>query len=320
MVVDALGALAKIKAFAGFAHKRKVQYDLEGRLNDYVRGVRKEAPYLAGARVKVQWTERSLTKKGFFEDGKVILRLKRDDPQDTNFVHGAYWAVSTGFLFKAKRYVSKPQREAVDLYVTTKVLEREKPSVRGIFLDKYLHPKTKEPHSKVSAYFDDFMAIDKGGYFYPVFLQELDYLGEKVFGRRQDHKIVQEVNGIIAHLKKVAQRKIGEEGDLKFVGHYCRAAIVIVGKSWNLSPGGEAYVNFVRGQLIPERIETLYMHGRHENKDVIDSACAALSDNFERCATRTYNTVLRYGKTEVPSKQYLAVLRRKGVSVFQSSE
>lgn len=157
------GVLSHIKAFAGFAHKRKVQYDLEGRLNDYIRVVRQEAPYLANSRVKVEWTERNLTKKGFFEDGKVLVRLKRDDPQDTNFVHGVYWTVSTGFLFKAKRYISKPQREAVDLYVTTKVLEQEKPSVRGIFLDRYLHPKTKEPHSKVSAYFDDFMMIDKGG-------------------------------------------------------------------------------------------------------------------------------------------------------------
>jgi hypothetical protein len=272
------------------------------------------------------WTERNLTKKGFFEDGKVILRLKRDDPHDTNFVHGAYWAVSTGLLFKAKRYISKPQREAVDLYVTTKVLEKEKPNVRGIFLDKYLHPKTKEPHAKVNVYFEDFMTIDKGGYFYPVFLQELDFLGDKVFGRRQDHRIIHEVNGIIEHLKKVAQRKIGEEGQLEFVGQYCRAALMIVGKSWNLTPEGSAYVGYVRGELIPKKIETLYVHGRHENKDVIDAVCEALSDTFDKCATRTYNTILRYGEKdghgerEVSSKAYLAVLRRKGISMFQPSE
>jgi hypothetical protein len=268
----------------------------------------------------VQWTERTLTKKGFFDNGQVILRLKRDDPQDTNFVHGVYWAVATGLLHKAKRYISKPQREAVDLYVTTKVIEREKPSVRGIFLDRYLHPKTKEPHSKLSGYFDDFVKIDEGGYFYPVFLQELDYLGEKVFGRRKDDKIIQEVNGLIQHLRTVAQRKIGEEGNLQFVGRYCRVAILIVGKRWNLTPEGDAYVNYVKGELLPQKIETLYVHGRHEHKDVIDGACTALSSAFYKCATRTYTAPLRYGDKEIPSKQYLVVLRRKGIGLIQPSE
>jgi hypothetical protein len=146
------------------------------------------------------------------------------------------------------------------------------------------------------------------------------FLGEKVFGRRQDHKIVQEVNGIIGHLKTVVQRKIGEEGKLDFVGQYCRAAIMIVGRRWNLTPEGNAYVGYVRGELLPKKFETLYVHGRHDNKDVIDAVCVALSDTFEKCASRSYDTVLRYGEPEVPSKQYLAVLRRKGVGVFQPSE
>lgn len=191
--------LSKIKKFAGFAHKQYVKHDLQGRLNDYMRKVKGQAPYLAGSRFKVEYTEQNLTKKGFFDNDQVILRVRRDDPQETNFVHVAYWAVATGLLFKTKRYISPSQGEAVDLYFTTRLFEEEKPSVVNVFLDNYLHPKMANPKAKVARYYDDYARIDHGGYFYSVFLQELDYLGDKVFGGRKDDQIIKEVNALIPH-------------------------------------------------------------------------------------------------------------------------
>jgi hypothetical protein len=301
------------------AHKQYVRLDLQGRLNEFARGLEKDAPFLASTRVQIEWTDQDVTKKGFLDEGNVILRLKRNDTEQTNFVHGAYMFVSTSLLAKTKRYIAPSQRQSLDLYVTTDLLEKEKPSVLGLFLDAYLHPATAKADSKVSKYVDSFTKIDEAGLFQSVMLQELNYLGDKVFGRRQDDRIISEVDDLIEFLEILAGRKIGEESDLDFARDYCRFAIMIVGKPAKVSAGHAAYVEFVRRRLIPRRIETLYVLGLWENKEVLDSISERLDETYERVRTRRSKAVLRYDDECTQCDQYLAVLRMKGVRIIQAS-
>ena len=190
------------------AHKRYVKHDLQGRVNDFVNSLRKQVPGVGPTKLRVEWVDPSVARKSFIEKNEVVLRLCRDDPADHNFVHGAYLFVSGTLLRKPKRYLSPSQKEGIDLFVCTKLLEQEKPSILEVFLDEYLHPKTDDAKSKVALYVDDFALLDRGGLFFPVFLQELEYLGDKVFGRRRDDVIVTEVNGLISFLKPIAMRKV----------------------------------------------------------------------------------------------------------------
>jgi len=311
--------LSNLGTFFKFAHKQYVKHDLQSRVNEYARELSKEAPFLASTRARVEWVGSEVTRDSFLEDNQVILRLRRDDSEDLNFVHGAYMFVSTGLLYQVKRYLSQSQRKAVDLYATTNLIEREKPSVKGYFLDNYLHPELVDTNSKVARFFDAFAKIDKGGYFYPVLLQELDFLGQKIFGARKDDQIIVEVNSLIEFLEPIALRQIGEEGNLDFRQQYCRFAIMIVGRSYKLTPEGDVYVDYVRKHLIPEKIETLYMLGLWQNRHIIKSICEALSDAYDECRTRRSKVVLRYGKETVERDQFLIVLRMKGVKLFQPS-
>jgi hypothetical protein len=302
------------------AHKRYVKHDLQGRVNEFVKALSKDAPFLASNRIHVEWADGDITKKSFLENGQVILRLRRDDPQEANFVNGSYLFISTSLLFKTKRYISPSQREAVDLYVATKLFEREKASVVAQFLEQYLHPKLADPNSKTAKYFDQFAKIDGGGYFYPVLLQELDYLGDKAFGKRQDDRIIAEVNSLISFLEPIAARKVGTETDLDFVQQYCRFAIVIVGKPSKVTPSGDVYVDFIQKQLVPRKIETLYILGLLPNRSTIENICTALESIYETCRTRQSRVLLRYGDECVERQQYLAVLRIRGSSIFQPSD
>jgi hypothetical protein len=313
-------ALSKIGTFFKSAHKQYVKHDLQGRLNEFSKSLLREAPFLAATRAQVEWTGSEVTRKGFLEEGQVILRLRRDDPEDTNFVHGAYMFVSTSLLFKAKRYISPSQRQAVDLYVTTRAIEQEKPGVVDCFLGEYLHPKLADPQSKTACYYDALAKIDTGGLFYPVLLQELDFLGGKVFGGRQDDKIITEVDSLVDFLQPIAMRTVGEECNLNFERQYCRFAIVIVGKPFKVTPSGEVYVNYIRRNLIPKKIETVYVLSLHENKDVLDAICNAVSGVYDKCRVRESRVTLRYGNAQVERNQCLVILRMKGISVFQPSE
>ncbi|MCH7811446.1 MAG: hypothetical protein IH958_02350 [Chloroflexi bacterium] len=314
-LLSMLGAL-----FKG-AHKQYVRLDLQGRLNEFAKKMENEAPFLAGTRVHVEWIDPDSTRKSFLEDDRIVLRLRRDDRDETNFVHGAYMFVSTSLVAKAKRYLSPSQRKSLDLFSTTKVLQMEKRSVVSRFVDDYLHPETADPNSKVSAYVDSFAKIDAGGLFNSVVLQELDFLGDKVFGKRRDERIIKEVDSLLEFLEPIAARTIGEENDLNFHKEYCRFGLVIIGKPSKVSAGGyQPYVGYIMSHLRPLATETIYLLGRWENQALLDRVCDEVSDSYETIQTRKSKVKLKYGVgPPVEKEQYLKVLRLPGAELIQPS-
>ncbi len=313
-------ALSRIKVWFRGAHKHYVKHELQGRVNEFTSKVSKQAPYLGATKCRVEWETGDTDKKAFLEGDEVIIRLRREDPDDMNFVHGAYHFVSTALLHKVKRYVSPSHRESIDLFVTTAMLQAEKPSLVSHFLDEYLHPATADADSKVVRFFDQYSHIDKGGLFYTVLLQELDFLGDKVFGGRKDDTIIIEVNDLVSFLEGFAGRSIGEEMEMKFDRSYCRFALVIVGKSFNVAEGARVFVNYINRDLAPKDIETVYVLGSAANEPVLNEVCEQLASIYEVFRGHHYKAVLnRPDGTEFESKQALYILRKRGVRVFQPS-
>lgn len=303
------------------AHKKAIKLDLQGSLNDYVKQISKEIPQIGKYKVEVELVDEPISQKSFLSEDKVILRLRKDDPYEVNFVHGCYLFVSNSLLHRAKRYISPSQREALDLYVTTRILEKEKPSIVDSFLDEYLHPQLQDPKSKKSSYFDQFAHIDSSGLFYPVLLEELDFLGCKVFGNRNDGRIITEVDGLVEFLECVSERKVGDDHtDLDYKRDYCRFAIMIIGKRGKLSESIQPYVKFIREKLLVDGIETIYVLGRTENKEYLSKICEEVADVYWLYKSKDTTTVLHFvnGTTE-KANQYVVALRKVGLPIFQPS-
>lgn len=168
--------------------------------------------------------------------------------------------------------------------------------------------------------FQRFDGISKGGLFSPVFLQEMDYLGQKVFGARRGQEIVKEVDALVEFLESLAQRRVGDEQtDLNFSQQYCRFAVVIVGKPMKISKSISPYVNFIRGGL-ERNIETVYLIGRAENEAAMKQICNELSDIYHLVSEKRVSKVIMYGdeKRKVPS--FVAVLRAKNRQLYASTD
>jgi len=300
------------------AHKRYVKHDLQSRINSFIKNETKTAPFLEDTRVVVEWVDSNQDKKGFLENGNVILRLRREDPEDLNFVHGTYWSVATRLIPKVKRYVSPSQRQALDLYVTASIIEKEKYQVIEYFLEHYLHPYMEDTNSKISKLYHQFDKIDKYGVFYPILLQELYFLSMKVYGSPKDDNIIVEVTRLVDFLERVATRKIGEEIKLDFTGTYCRFAIVIIGKAHRISlEGTDPYIDYIKGKVLPQKVETIYLLGKYEYHEFIDEVCDYLDVKCERYATYRYTGELSANGEVYKEEEYLVVLRTSDVTVYQ---
>jgi hypothetical protein len=303
----------------GFAKKRYIKHDLQGRVNDFVRRLRKKTPGSFNDRLELEWVDSGTKRSAFLADGRVVLRLRADDPNDYNFVHASYFYISKCLLSKTKRYLSTPQKDAIDLFTSSKLIKEEKPSVIEYFLDEYLHPSTSDPNSKQAKLIDDFAVIDKAGYYFPLFIQELEYIGDKIFGKKRDQMIVNEVYRLVDFLRPLSERRIGDETELNFNGNYCKIAIVIVGKPAKLLTSLDPYIFFINKNIIPNKFDTIYILGRKENKSKLEELCSKFSEKYECVRNLTTETSFRFDDHTELALQYLIILRRKGAELIVPS-
>jgi hypothetical protein len=311
--------LSSIGILCRFARKRYIKHDLQGRVNDFVKRLGKKTAGSFKDRLELDWVSSETKRSAFLADGRVVLRLRSDDPHDFNFVHASYLYITKCLLKKTKRYLSSPQKEAIDLFTSSKLIKEEKPSVIEYFLDEYLHPATIDPNSKQSKLIDNFASIDKAGFFFPLFIQELEYIGDKIFGNKRDQMIVNEVYRLVDFLMPLSQRRIGDESDLDFNGNYCKLAIVIVGKPAKLLNSIDPYVHFINKQVIPSKVDTIYIVGRKENKSKLDNLCSKFNEKYECVRSLTTETSFRFDDRTELALQYLMILRRKGAELVVAS-
>jgi hypothetical protein len=308
----------KIGVSLRLAQKKYVQYDIQGRVNDFIKRHSKEMPGFQVKGVKVEWADAGTKRNSFIEKDQVVVRVRSDDPHHENFVKAAYLFISTSLLYRAKRYISPSQGRAIDLFVATAVFKEEKPEVVDHFLEEYLHPHLDEVASKVEGYFGQFDAISNAGLFFPVFLQEMDYLGQKVFGNRRSQQIVTEVDGLVEFLQNIALRRVGDDKtELNFVRQYCRFAVVIVGKPTKLTQSISPYVKFVRS--LNRNIETVYLTGLAENEKRIKQVCEDLSDLYDTVSEKKSSKVIHYGDEKRRIKSFVAVLRARSRELFAAA-
>lgn len=304
-------SLVKLKVGLRFAHKKYVQHDFQGSVNEFIKKHADVVPGFQANHVRLEWVDGDVKKQSFLEANRVVVRIKRHDENHANFVKSVYLFISTSLLYRAKRYISPPQGQAIDLFVTTELFREQKPEVVDHFLEEYLHPQIDDGSARVTSLFEKFDVISRGGLFFPVFLQEMDYLGQKVFGKGKSQDIVEEVDSLIEFLQSLALRQVGDdEVDLNFIKKYCRCAVVLIGKPLKLSQSIDPYVKFIDNGL-PENVETVYLFGRAENNKAIQQVCDRVVDKFDVVAERKLNKVLLYGEEKRKISSFLAVLRSK---------
>ncbi|MDH5505760.1 MAG: hypothetical protein OEZ02_00885 [Anaerolineae bacterium] len=298
------------------------KHDIQSRVNSFVKTLSRQTSDLETTKLRIEWVEKDIDQQAFIDAGKLILRLKKDDPGDMNFANGAYLYVSTSLLYRTKKYLSKSQKQAVDLFVTSKLIANEKTSVIGFFLDNFLHPITSDGNSKTAAIMDKFGRIDRAGLYFPILIQELTFLGYKFFGALKNQFIISEVNSLIDHLDKVSTREIGDEAvPLNFIQNYCKCGIAIIGRYQVINKGINPYIEYLRSLMTHEKLETVYILANYRNRKKIDSIVANTKSFFEKVDARKVNQTLTHPEFgQFDSEGYIITLRAKSVPIFQPSQ
>lgn len=295
------------------AEKKIVSNDIEGRVNHFTKSLKKEIPNFEPIGLQIQWVEEGESLSEFFSDNRLIIRMRKHQNQNKNFVYASMVFTSKCVLTKAKRYISKSQKESLDLFIGKKLFEKEKPQIVDQFFEDFFSPKMDV--EKIAELVEKYTVIDKAALFFPVLVQELTFLGEKVFWKRRSDEITKEVNCLVDFLQDYANREPGEEELPKnFEGAYCRCGITLISKFikrelWEIN----RYIYYIEG-LVEKKIENVYIIGpaSKDNIQFITEIVRSIEQGglLEKYGEpRTYRAEIKSGGERKVIDSYILLLR-----------
>lgn len=298
--------------------KTYVKYDLQGKINDYLRKVSNRTKHLDIKKINVEWIDVSeQTEKQFVQNRELILRLKKGDHQNENIVKASMAFISYAFLKKAKSYIAKYQRELMDLFACYDLLKEEKSEILDQFVQDFM--KDKMDNKKISDFFEKYSDIDDVGIFYPVLVQELTFLGEKVFAKKREaQNIHKEVTELVNFLYRYANRKLREDIVNDFSGTYCKFGIRIIGRSIVINRDGERVYKIHLIEIAPG-YETLYLIGSYEHKEFINKVFDNCKNEigYSKLMDDTYEATIKDKDGEdVKVMSYILTVRNDSIKVY----
>jgi hypothetical protein len=280
--------------------KKIVAHDIQGRVNEFCKSLKKEIANFEPVGISIQWVTEKEKQSDFFKENRLIIRMRQHADQNKNFVYASMVFISKALLTKTKKYLSQTQRESIDLFVGRKLFEKERPQIIDRFFEDYFSPVALSSN-KIMELLEKYEIIDKVGIFFPVLVQELTFLGEKVFYKPRDEKIITEVTSFINFLQKYAEREVGDETTPQnFEGAYCRCGIVIIAKSSKRERGDlNPFIGYIQ-KLVEKKLENIYLIGSasKDNRNFIDQ----ISEEIQR----------KFRFESYTSKEYKAKIKIKG--------
>lgn len=309
-----------LKGIFKFAEHSYVKFDIQSKVNGFVMDLYNKIPNLTPTNVKLEWINENQTPEQFVKADQLVLRMHKSSNHNKNIVNSTFAFVSYSLLRKAKKYIAKYQKDAIDIFVSYKLFEKEKYEILDEFIQEYLQDGLER--DKVGEFYEKFFDIDRTGLFFPVFITEMTFLGEKVFGRKRDkEQIYEEVRKMVVFLYVFANRRLDEKSIQEYTGNYCKFAIRIVGKRFKIDHiGEETYIKNL--MKIDSRTETIYLIGDKENKKFINSV-------VKKCRTDIGFEI--FNKDEFKAKiknrdgqifnvtSYLVVLRNTKIEIYHNN-
>lgn len=297
-----------------------VKYDIQGTINSFIVKTAKKVPQLEVVKAKIEWVDSNQTPENYIRNGELIIRLHRSDNQNRNIVNASMAFIATSFLKKAKSYIAQYQREAIDLFACYDLLQLEKRELVEQFAQDFL--KNKMTNEKIGDFFEKFMDINKAGIFYPIFIQEMTFFGEKVFTRRRNEtQIYEEIKRLVIFLYRYAHKKQGEDVESEFNGEYCKFSIRIIGKSRKIQSEGEEMYKRSLKTISPDT-ETVYLLGSLQHKEFIKSVYNQCKNEigFDVIDERQYKSVIKnHEGNDMSAETFLMITRNKKIQTVHTN-
>lgn len=259
--------------------------EIQGRVNSFVANL--EANTTTNfPRISLRWTARG-NDEIVWEEGKAIIVMRDRNHRNKNLIHAAYLFTAEALLKKSAKHLSKAQKISLDLFSTKLILEKENKSAVEQFMSEYYVPEI-DKNEDIRGLTQQYVHIERLGAFFPILIQELTYLGSKVFLAKPSAEIIAEVKSLVGFLGKFAQREVGDTTiQDTFVGKYMRCAIRIVASKAVRERGDITSHKERINYCVQGKFENIYIIGSGEKKNIkfmdeVAEGCLTENEGLEK--------------------------------------
>ncbi len=305
--------------FSDKADKAYIKHDVQSRMNSFIKRMDKKIHSFSPVKIDVKFFDPNVEPEkleSYLNNGKYFVRAKKTNNPNNNFVNVAMAFIAENLLKEAKHQISKKQKITIDLFVGKKLFQEEKEEVMHEFVSDFLQPESDD--EKIKDYLIKFAETDRAGLFFPILLEELTFLGKKVFTEPKNNKVQEEVSNLVNFLHEHANRKQGEDmSNDRFIAEFSQFAFMIVGKKKKVDNGKlQAYKKYLK-TLMDKNIENIYLIGNERIQDFINqvSPDEFLNENgYSLYKRENYRSELKkQDGTLYKTRTYLLLIRRKNI-------
>tara|TARA_B100000508_G_scaffold136238_1_gene129007 strand:- start:2077 stop:3168 length:1092 start_codon:yes stop_codon:yes gene_type:complete len=279
-----------------------IKWETEGRLNTFVKNLESNM-IRTFPTVRLQWATSQDKEEVLWEEGKAILVMRDRKHKGRNFVHAAYLFTSKSLLQNTSFHISKKQKGSLELFATKKILEDVYKGLVQQFMSDYFSPKVQSDDD-LKQLITKYIAIERIGAFFPILIQEIHCLGNKVFlEEARKEETISEVKELLDFLVEFSERRVGDTAvPNTFVGNFTRCAIRVVASKAVRERGEVDGHKSDIVDLVKRSLENIYVIGSDhpENREFVDSVVnAVLEEETQLQLRKTYRFK---GKIKVEDK------------------
>jgi predicted RNA-binding protein with RPS1 domain len=206
---------------------------------------------------KVKWVRGS--KDSYLkEDGTLILRLTQDDDQTKNILNASQIALPYVVCPLIRSNIDQEISSAVDLTIMQNLADKLGRHAKAVFKRSFLDPEILN-NPKLTELIPKLIELDKHGIYTPIFLNELELVGEELYSESDYNNYSKEVIEFISYLLTIVNRGIGDEIELNYIKNPFKLGTILLAKTSRAnSQGLRPYLRRLR-MKIDKGCETIYI-------------------------------------------------------------
>lgn len=183
------------------------------------------------------------------ENGTLILRMKEDDDQTKNILSAVHLALPSVLCPYIRKNINTTCEKSIDLTVLQKLADKLGKHGKLTFKKYFLDPET-ENDRHINLLIRKLITLDNKGFFVPIFINELELMGEGLFSDHDQEDYSEQVIEFIEYLLTIVKREVHEEIQLEYFKIPFKVSTILLAKTHRADTEGlKPYLNRIRLNL-----------------------------------------------------------------------
>lgn len=179
--------------------------------------------------IKVKWVK-DANDPYFTENGTLILRMKEDVDQTKNILSAVNVALPHVLCPLIRKNINDTFEKSIDLVVLKKLSVKLGRHGKLTFKRYFLDPET-ELDSQIGNLIIKLESLDTHGFFVPIFLNELEQLGEGLYADNDYADYSEQILYFLEYLLSIINREIGQEISLEYYNPPFKVSAIMLAKA-----------------------------------------------------------------------------------------